>query len=668
MREQGRAPLKHTKQQRGGGRTLWVLSACLVVMGVALILGVGTGCKNEVRQGPQSRPLVVRDVPEVLRGTIGSECSIEGTEPQLVSGLGVVVGLTGTGGGNYPVAVQETMEMEVARNGITRAFSFTPGDPVGMSPREFLRDKSVAVVVVEAAIPPGAPNGTRFDVFVRAIPGTGVESLEGGRLYTTELRIGPATTKGGVKQRKLAEAKGEVYINPYVEPRQPGEVGVSRTTGRVLNGGVVTNALRLNLVLDNESHARAVAIRDAINSRFPPGPGDRGDTATGRDGESIAIRVPRRYADRPGEFLQLLRYTRIDQRFGEEWARRYVVAMREQPWLAEELGWCLRALGEVSRPFLAELYDYPELAPRVEALKAGAALEDPRVVEPLKRLAYTGPAGERLQAIELLARMPSNVRASLALRELLDAPDLDVRVAAYEGLSDRRDPIVRRRLVQDSGRVKFVIERVPSTSPMVYVTQQGEPRVVLFGDPIVSRVSDLDLESRRLRIEPDALVVAWNGRFMMDAGGQPTGSVRLFYEDPRRSQPVRESASDKAEELVEFLARGAGPDEVSPGLDMTYSQVVGLLYEMQSQGAIPGVFATEEDTLRMAVFQAGERGRVEDRPERPGELPDTAEESPQELVYEPLGPVGGFRDEDESKEQDRVYVVPLERRKPEQEE
>ena len=42
-----------------------------------------------------------------------------------------------------------------------------------------------AVVVVEGLIPPGATEGTRFDLRVFAHPMTSTTSLEGGRLYTT---------------------------------------------------------------------------------------------------------------------------------------------------------------------------------------------------------------------------------------------------------------------------------------------------------------------------------------------------------------------------------------------------------------------------------------------------------------------------------------------------
>src|SRR5690606_8363589 len=117
-----------------------------------------------------------------LRGTIGAECSVNGIQPTLVSGLGFVVGLNGTGGLALDAAVAATMERELGLRGISRGGNGTSGTAIdGLSPRELLRDPNTAVVTVFAAIPPGAPKGATFDVYVRALNAT---SLEGGTLWT----------------------------------------------------------------------------------------------------------------------------------------------------------------------------------------------------------------------------------------------------------------------------------------------------------------------------------------------------------------------------------------------------------------------------------------------------------------------------------------------------
>ena len=109
-------------------------------------------------------------------------------------------------------AFAATLERQMGLMGVgeTGAWEGTPLE--GVSPRQLLSDPNTAAVVVTAAIPPGAPEGREFDVFVRAL---NASSLEGGRLWTTELRIGPPRTFGETTRRLIGEAKGDIFINPF---------------------------------------------------------------------------------------------------------------------------------------------------------------------------------------------------------------------------------------------------------------------------------------------------------------------------------------------------------------------------------------------------------------------------------------------------------------------
>lgn len=477
------------------------LNLLLLSAAAGLATGSLTSC-SKPRAPKVVDPVVVRDVPDVLRGTIGAEASINGTQPQLVSGLGIVVNLNGTGGGELPPGVAATMEREMGRNGVGRGGN-AGGALEGMSPQELLRHPNVAVVIVEASIPPGAPEGATFDVAVRTLPGSSVTSLEGGTLWSTDLRIGPATTFGGYKTRRLAVARGPVFLNPFTEPSSPGDLGMTRTVGRILGGGRVVDPLKLELVMDSDSHARARSVVASINARYPRSAGEPGQTARGRGAESmgaaeaaaglgpdkttgsrqsVAITVPRQYKDSPGDFLKLLQFTRIDSSFPEEYARRDVEALKGNPALSEELGWCLKAIGKPAIPFLVPLYDYPEYAPRMTALEAGAFLGDARTAPHLIQLAQSGTPAIKAQAIRLMSKLPPNPQINLALRDLVNTPELDVRVAAWEGLSARNDPLLGRVAVgPDKSLPKFILETVPADEPMVYITQQGQPKIVVFG-------------------------------------------------------------------------------------------------------------------------------------------------------------------------------------------
>lgn len=560
--------------------------------------------------GPKPQPKavapIVRDIPEPLRGTIGAEASIRGVEPQLVSGFGLVVGLNGTGGGEIPPAIAATMERELARGGVGKGGLLDVGPLAGKTPKQVLRDPNVAVVIVEAAVIPGAPAGTRFDVWVRTLPGSSVTSLEGGTLWTTDLRLGPATSFGGYKTRRIAEARGEIFINPFAEPGANGEMAVGRTTGRVLGGGVVVEPLQLEIVLDNPSHTRASAMVSAINYRFPPGPGDDGPTARGRNAESIAVSVPAAYRDKIGDFLELVRCLRIDQSFPQEFARRYVEELKQNPGLADDLSWCLEAIGKPAIPFLSTMYDYPELAPRLAALRAGARLGDMRAVPHLVDLAKNAPAAIRTDAIALLGDMPTNPQINFALRELVNEEDLDVRVAAYEALAARNDPsLIRIPVGPNPLRPSFVIDAVPAKDPLIYVSQEREPKVVIFG----AGQGEGTLELTR-----PVLISAWSDRLMLSAES-PGSPVRLYYRDFRTNRASVYAAPEDVLRFIELLGHKQTPDSPEPGLGLSYSEVVGALYEIHRQGGINAAFATGYDRLLAELLKASQVTAVTDRPE-----------------------------------------------------
>lgn len=566
---------------------------------------------------------VARDVPEFLRGTIGSETILRGSEPILVSGLGLVVGLNGTGGGELPPNIATTMERELALNGVGKGGP-AGGQMEGVTPQEFLRSKNVAVVIVEARLSPGSPEGSPFDVFVRTLPGSSVTSLEGGRLWSTDLRIGPAAVFTAMKTRKLAEAHGPVYINPFsdtlgganADDIDTSSVSLTRTMGRVLHGGKVTDPLKLEIVLDNPSHSRARSMVSSINTRFPGEAAgrSRGPVARGRAGDSIALQIPTEYAERPEEFIQIVRYLRIDPTFSEAAAAGYVRALKERPANADQLMWCITAIGESARKFLVSMYDYSELAPRMAALEAGARLEDPRTVAPLVEVARTAPQTPmRLTAIELLARMRGNPNINFALRELVDDPALEVRIAAYEALSELRDPAIDRSVVPspDPRQPLFVLEQVPSSTPMIYVTQQGEPRIAIFGGQKFNAGGRA--EGTPLKLSRPTLVSMWSDRLFINADA--IGAVRVRFKDDRKNSVVETPAPEHLTDFIKFLARRTTPEDPRPGLNLGFSEVVGVLYELTKQRALAAAFATEEDKLRAEVYAAASNSVLSDRPE-----------------------------------------------------
>ncbi len=569
---------------------------------IALVAAFAAGCGADTsRPAPRARQpetLITRDVPSVLRDTIGAQTGLSGAEPILVSGYGLVVGLNNTGSGDIPGPIRAIMEREMSLMGIGRELGGAFKD---ITPGELLSDRRTAVVLVTAAVPPGSPAGTKFDVRIDALPGTATTSLEGGTLYTTKLYQGLIRPAAPATQA-IAQAKGPLFLNPYADPAMAGQDTVYRTVARVLDGGIVMKPGRVMLTLDAPSHSRVRAMVDAINTRFPR-PRAESDVARGMNEELIEISIPPVYRAEPAEFLQVLSRIRVDQSFPEEAARRYVAALKDQPELAEPLSRCLQALGTKAIPFVREMYAFGELRPRMAAIEAGARLGDMTVQPYLQELVLTGAPGARTRAVRLMGELGIDPEINVFLREMLDDPEIDMRLAAYDTLAKRNDPIIDRRRMGG----KFVVDIVPSATPMVYATLQREPKVVIFGG---------DVEIRR-----PCFASAWNDRMMVSADSDAS-PVRAFYRDYRTGKTFVGEIRPLLFELVEYMAHKTTPEEPAPGLDLSYSEVVGSLAILLRKGIAPAQFIPESDKLELELLRLRQTEQDLERPEFPGDLPD----------------------------------------------
>ncbi len=586
--------------------------------------------KKPVPKPAVSAPMITRDIPSSLRGTVGAEARITGVEQTLVSGIGFVVGLNGTGGLTIPEQYAAHLERMMGLNGVTIA-NDSNSAIARKSPRELLRDRNTAAVIVQAAIPAGARQGETFDVYVRAINAT---SLEGGRLWTTEMRIGPPSSYGDPQARILAKAKGPIFLNPFAEPG--GEFdGITRDVGRILDGGTITFPTKIEIILDNPSHQRARQIVSAINSAFPAAPSDREPTARGKDESLILVQIPQRYLDRRSEFIDLLSHVTIDQSYPEIYARRYAQTLESEPYLAGDMSMCLEALGERAIPFLSDLYTHPESAPRLAALRAGAALGDSRVVKHLREIALDPNSKFRTDAMSLMSTIDESLLVDTTLRELLSAPELMIRVEAYENLMDRALRVRKARIAQmfesntqgittsatqidilsrvwvpmdplrGVGRTlvegKFFLDLVPYGEPLIYVTQQKEPRIVLFGE--------------HLSLTKPLLASAWSDRLMLVAD-DANSPVRMYYRDDiTRTTLTINEVPELLPELIKLFAHTPTPEDPRPGLGMSYSQVVGALYQIYDDRGVLAAFATEEDRLLADLLASVSSEEITMRPE-----------------------------------------------------
>lgn len=618
------------------------LGLIMAMIGVILVSSMSMGgCgerwrawKDRDKEVPKAKivaPTVIRDIPSALRGTIGAEASITGTEQTLVSGIGFVVGLNGTGGLTIPEQYAAHLERMMGLNGVTIANEQSNSLIARKSPSELLLDRNTAAVIVQAAIPAGAREGETFDIYVRAINAT---SLEGGQLWTTEMRIGPPSAFGDPQARIIAKSKGPIFLNPFAEPGGQFD-GITRDVGRILDGGTITFPTKIEIILDNPSHQRARQITSAINTAFPASRTDREPTARGKDESLILVQIPQRYIERRDEFIDLLAHITIDQAYPEIYARRYAQTLKSAPYLAGDMSMCLEALGERSIPFLSDLYDHPEAAPRLAALRAGAALGDSRVVKHLRVMALQEGSSFRTDAMHLMSTIDESLLVDTTLRDLLDSPELAIRIEAYESLMERALRVRKARIneilrtnsqgirtsqtqvdilsrvwvpmdpIRGVGRTlvdgKFFLDIVPFGEPLIYITQQKEPRIVLFGEDLL--------------LQKPLMASAWSDRLMLVAD-DANSPIRMYYRnDATRSTLTMQEVPEMLPDLIRLFAHTPTPEDPRPGLSMSYSQVVGALYQIYDDRGVQAAFATEEDRLLANLLSSIKTDEVAMRPE-----------------------------------------------------
>ncbi len=574
----------------------FLLAAVLALLLAGLAIGLA-GCGEIVERAtpkPKMDKLNQRnfelDVEPILRGTVASETIVTGFSPTVVRGYGLVVGLHGTGSRLMPADVRAHMLQEMAKRGVGN-----PSMGSDVTPEKMLDSENCAVVVVEGVIPPGAPKDSLFDVRVFAVPGSGTTSLEDGKLWSTDLRPGPLVT-GNRQARPLAVAHGDIFLNPFVEPKSTQRDAVNRLSGRILDGGTVDHDMLLRLRLATTSHSRASTIQSAINSMYPKESGQKEDTAHGRSGDAIDITVPPSFHDDPETFVQLVQHTPLLVEAPEQTALYVRRALLATPGMAEAASWRWRAIGKKAIPMIQDLYAYPEEQVRMAALVAGASLDDALTVTPLLDMAKSGEQKNRLLAIELLGKMGVNPAIDLGLRPLLDDADVDIRLGAFDALDQRRDPLIQRMVVDE----KFEFLLVPSKEPMIYIAQTGRPKVVVFGQEV--------------SVERPVTFQAWSNRLMMKANVGDS-QLQVFWRPTSEAPAENKTVNPELIAFIPFLGHQTTIERPMPGLGLSYSETIGALHQLWRQGYLKCDFKAEQDRILAAIIRSQKPDEAIERPE-----------------------------------------------------
>jgi flagellar P-ring protein precursor FlgI len=198
---------------------------------------------------------------------------IQGVRSNPLKGVGLVIGLAGTG--DAGLLSRQMLTNILRRSGLV------------LSPTD-LTSGNIAVVIVTAELGPFARVGSRIDVDVSAIGDA--KSLQGGMLLPTPLE--------GLDEQVYAVAQGGVSIGGWAAAGDKSSIAKNhQTVGRIPGGAIVEEEeistfveylaghRLITLNLRNSDFSTAERISNAINDTFP-------DSTVVVDAGTIQVKVP----------------------------------------------------------------------------------------------------------------------------------------------------------------------------------------------------------------------------------------------------------------------------------------------------------------------------------------------------------------------------------------
>ncbi len=486
-----------------------------------------------------------------LGTTIGSLVELLSADPMTVDGYGLVAGLNGTGSAECPPHIR----------GYLKQYILKQLPPDALNTDEFINSMDTAVVRVEGIMPRIYGKNEYFDVVVTALEGTQTTSLEGGRLYKTDLKVSGGF---GLTIKVLGTAEGPVFMDTL------GDKEINKRTGYILGGGRVIEESKISFVLRQPDYKIANAIRNKLTERFGAG------TAKAVSPSQVEVEVPAEYKEQKQRFISIVKamYLTETPELTAERISSFVkkLAVAGEKDLTEA---SLEAIGNVSIGKLSALLNSSNEEVRLRAARCILNLGSDAGLEALREIASTKNSPFRVEALEVIAAGAGRNDAAAVSRKLLRDEDFDIRLAAYEQLRKLNDIAITQEPIAGD----FFLEQVTQTHHKgIFVSRSSQPRIVLFGAPIYCR--------------ENIFVQSPDGNIAINApAGQPY--VSIIRKHPKRPNVTLQLKSsydlgDIIRTLCKEPLKKEGEGRI--GLNVSYAEGIALLREMCYRGAVAAEF------------------------------------------------------------------------------
>lgn len=544
-------------------RRAWGLGAALLAV---------AGCAHGLTrlQKPDDADKNMEKEAEVK--TVGDYTAFGNAEPIPVSGVGLVVGLAGTGGDAPPGPYRQMLEKDLRARKVEHV-------------KELLASPEVSLVLVSGTIPAGAHKGDPFDVDVTLPPQSRTTSLRGGCLrecvlynYDSTKHLDPnfAGPNRTLLGHPFAKVEGAV-LTDLSEGDKPADL----RRGHIW-GGARSNIERPFYLIVNGDQQRAPVVQrlaDRVNETFRgPVRGTLSDVATAKTTSYIVLRVPEQYKHNLQRYLRVVRLIPYDGVPPE--AHAYLQRLREQlldPRHTVTAALRLEALGPDGVSALRAGLEREHSLVRFSSAEALAYLGAPEAGETLARLIEEKPL-LRAYCLTALASLDEAV-SRVKLRELLAAGDAEARYGAFRALRalDEHEPAVQGELLNNS----FWLHHACATaSPLVHLSTSRRPEVVLFG--------------REPTLVPQLYFLA--GEFTITAG--PGDGVCTVSRLSATSGTDRRQCPLALEAVIRSMA----------DMGALYPEIVELLRQVENYQCLNCAIAVDALPQAPSVFELARRG------------------------------------------------------------